>query len=289
MELSEFIAEIKTDLRSYDSANLIDDISIQNWVIDELKRFGSNIMDLQEKFIPIKNGQGRLPNNYWHLKLALKVTPEKFENIDGDNEDVRYSLQLAERLERNAVWKADGESVEVTETALSERIYVNNNRVDVYYSSPILLNIKRGVLRKTGEFECLNLTNKFSKQSPFDIVINNRTIQTSFPEGNVYIRYYGFLADEQGNIIIPETQHNRLKTYLEYHVKSKIFENLAANGDDANVGNMLGYYKQEARNQFTLAMTETKMEALNWKSTRKKMREQNQRKMRIFENMFPNK
>ena len=41
MKFSEFLAEIKSSMKQYDSANLIYDVSVHNWVVDALKRFGN--------------------------------------------------------------------------------------------------------------------------------------------------------------------------------------------------------------------------------------------------------
>ena len=55
MKFSEFLAEIKSSMKQYDSANLIDDISVHNWVVDALKRFG-NLPTIQiEKVLEVKN------------------------------------------------------------------------------------------------------------------------------------------------------------------------------------------------------------------------------------------
>lgn len=287
MQLSEFIAEIKTSMKSYDSANLIDDISIQNWVIDELRRFGANIMELQDTIVSIKNSQGRLPNNYWHPRVIAKVEPYYCENLDGDIEDVRYSRALYDKIERSATWNTAGECESITEKKVTERIYIDRERVDLHYSSPMMLNVIKGVIQKKGEMACLNLKNTVKANCPYNVVVNNRTIQTNFKEGNVYVQYYGLLADEDGEIIIPETQHNRVKTYLEYYVKKRIIEDLIINNDDPNVARMLQYYSQESQNQFSLALTETKFESLNWQETKKKLRDQSKRKMLKFEQLFP--
>jgi hypothetical protein len=287
MELSEFIAEIKTSMKSYDAANLIDEISIQNWVIDELKRFGANIMDLQDFVLHIKNGQARLPDNYWHLRIAARVYADRYKNLDGNDEDVRYSRALYDTVERGATWTPEGVCKEITEKTVTERIYINKDRVELHYSNPILLQVSKGVIQKKGDFNCINLSNSMAVKSPFTVVINNRTIQANFSEGVIYLQYYGLLADDDGNIIIPETQHNRLKTYLEYYVKYKILEDLMLNGDDRNVGSLMQLFDQKAKLHFENAMTEAKWESLNWKETSRKLKNQSKRKMRVFENMFP--
>lgn len=285
MRLSEFIAEIKTSMKSYDSANLIDEISIHNWVIDELKRFGSNIMDLQEEVLFVKNGRTFLPDNYWHMRLAARVNITNFESLE-EGTDVRFSRELYDEIERSATWSTTGESGEVTEKTYTKVVNIDKKRVELNMNQPVLLNITRGVQRKRLDYECINLSEKFRNKSPFDTVINNRTMQLNFRNGVVYIQYYGLMS-EDGEIIIPETQHNRLKTYLEYYVKSRIIEDLIVNNDDPNKVNLLQYFDAKAKDQFDLAMTEAKFESLNWRETSKLMTNKNKRKMSTFENMFP--
>jgi hypothetical protein len=286
MKLSEFIAEIKTSMKSYDSANLIDEISIHNWVVDELKRFGSNIMELQEELIFVKNGKAKLPDNYWHLRFGARVYADRYKNLDGDDEEIKFSRELYDRIERGASWTAEGECKEITEKTVTEKVFVNNQRVELHYSRPEALTVIRGVKRKILDFECLNMSEKFRNKSPFTVSINNRTLQANFSEGTIYLQYYGLLTEDE-EIVIPETQHNRLKTYLEYHVKSKIIEDMILNNDDRNLVNMLQYFDGKARDQFDLAMTEAKFESLNWSETKKLMKNQNKRKMSVYENMFP--
>lgn len=286
MKLSEFIAEIRTSMKSYDAANLIDEISIHNWVIDELKRFGSNIMELQEDLIFVKNGKAKLPDNYWHLRLAARVNVTSFEHLDDKGNDVRFSRELYDTLEREATWETTEETGTVTEKTTSTIVTIDSKRVKAYHNSPTLLNITRGVARKKLEYECINLSDKFKTKNPFEAVINNRTLQANFAEGVIYLQYHGLMS-EDGEIVIPETQHNRLKTYLDYYVKSKIIEELILNNDDPNKVNLLQYFDGKARDQFDLAMTEAKFESLNWKETSKLMRNKNKRKMSVHENMFP--
>jgi hypothetical protein len=287
MKLSQFIAEIKTSMKSYDAANLIDEISINNWVIDELKRFGSNLMSLEEEIITVKNGKAKLPDNYWHPRVIARVYAERFENLDGEDEDVRFSRELYDRIERGAKWLPTGECLEVSEKTITEKVYVDQQRVELHYSRPILLNVTRGVTQRNLDYECINLSKRMNASREFEVVINNRTLQANFTEGVIYLQYYGLERDEDNEIIIPETQHNRLKVYLEYFVKSKILEDAILNNDDRSTVNLWQVFEQKAANHFDLAMTEAKMEGLNWRETRKLMKNQNKRKMKAYEGLFP--
>lgn len=286
MKLSEFIAEIKTSMKAYDAANLIDEISINNWVVSELKRFGSNLMDLQEGIISVKKGKSSLPEGYWHMRLAARVYAERYTNLDGDDEDVRFSRKMYDKIERGAKWLPSGECLEISEKTYTEIISIDDSRVELHYSQPILLNIVRGVEQKGLEFDCINLSKRMSAGEVFNISINNTTVQTNFSEGIIYLQYYG-LRREEGEIVIPETQHDRLKTYLEYFVKSKILEEAILNNDDRSTFNLWQAFEQKAQNHFDLAMTEAKFTGLKWRETRKLMRNQNKRKMQSYEGLFP--
>src|SRR5680860_652660 len=76
MTTDELIAEITSGgFARYDESGLIDYLSLRTWIKAELKRFGSNITNLNEAVITIKDNQGKLPENFWNLNVALKCEP----------------------------------------------------------------------------------------------------------------------------------------------------------------------------------------------------------------------
>jgi hypothetical protein len=93
--------------------------------------------------------------------------------------------------------------------------------------------------------------------------------------------------DEEGNIILPETQHDRLRLYLEAFLKRKLIQEWWLNNDDPNLGNKLQFLKQEEEDAFGLAMSEAKAGILDpavWKT----LRNNNRQRHRKFERLIPN-
>ena len=79
MKFEEFYSEIVSSMKQYDSANLIDKVSIYNWIEDALKRFG-NLPTIQiEKVLEVKNKKASLPSGFKSLKVALKCEPHSYE------------------------------------------------------------------------------------------------------------------------------------------------------------------------------------------------------------------
>jgi len=63
--INSIITDIKADLSSYTESGLIDDISLKMHLINELKRFGGNVMDVYPKVLEIRNSQVKLPDNFF--------------------------------------------------------------------------------------------------------------------------------------------------------------------------------------------------------------------------------
>ena len=95
MTFTEFYNDrIISSLQSYESAGLIDEMSVYDWVVRALKRFGTLNSVLQEEVLTIKNNQATLPQNFIKLKLAVKCTPSKYfvDKVDGGQRGTRQGV-----------------------------------------------------------------------------------------------------------------------------------------------------------------------------------------------------
>lgn len=289
MTLNEFVAEIKSSLKSYDNAGYLDEISIRRWVTDELKRFGTNIMTHFEKTFEVKNSTVKLPNNFWGIRIALKVKPKGYKIVKGEKDALLDSFIWTEQITRTAYWD-DWTDVFVTEAenTISERIYLNRGEliVDLYYVQPLLLTVHEGFDRQFFKKDSFNIHPDISKSSLHDIILNSKTIYTNFPNGHIYLQYYGLNEDENGEVVIPDTSNGHLIKYLEYYVKYRIMEDIMVNTPDQSVINALNLYNQQKDDTFTLAMTEAKFSTIS-DHTYQKIRNNNRRDMMRFEHMLP--
>jgi hypothetical protein len=279
--LSEFIAEIENDFSTFAESGDLDTSSIKRWIIMELRRFGNNILEIQEKVLDIKNSQTTLPENFKSLKLALKLKPIGSLLENSTKEDLRNSFAYTKRIEREAYFDditlnyVAANSTKIIE----EAIILKSGSAKLYYH-PEWLKIVKGIKGGGVSTDCLNISKAIRNKEVHEISINNNTLNTNFSEGQIYIQFYGLNIDEEGEIVIPDVMH--LDKYLEYYCKAKIAENLIANNRNPQaLAQLLPLYKQEADKQFSNSMTASKFKALgeNWQN---KSRVQNRRNFNRF-------
>lgn len=112
--------------------------------------------------------------------------------------------------------------------------------------------------------------------SPYEISINKRTLYTNFEKGNIFLVYNGYEEDEDGFLLIPDTEEGWLKNYLTAMVKKNIIETVLANSDNTtNEQFLYTLYAQQAQDAYVKAMGEMKLKRVlqgmkNYKSKLKR-------------------
>jgi len=271
-------AEVKNTFKSYDEAGLIDPISLRTWLRSEIKRFGNNLMYDTDDIIEVINGKATLPKDFWSLKQVWKYELSHYCAED-DSPKVLRAAGKEDLIHSECDCSKDGQY-------LKEDLYYKEKEIKIFYSSPQILRIAKGFNRNAVDKDCINLPNRVQKRNKNNVRLLNNILQTEFSNGYVYIIYKALPMDEDGNILIPETQHDRLRIYLEYHLKKKLVEEWVLNNDDPNLSNKLQYLIREESDAFELAMSELKADVMNprvWKSIRNRQR----RRHRRFENLMP--
>lgn len=258
MKFSEFLAEIKSSMKQYDSANLIDDVSVHNWMVDALRRFGDLPTMQIEKVLEVQNKKAKLPSGFKSLKLAIKCEPYGYDTDDKGRDILQntYFYKTIETSESN--WDfCNPCPIEEKESCIVEKLYFHNgSKANLYYKNPQWLKLTSYLKRDICTKDCPNLKIKSSK---YEISINNKTLYTNFSKGSVYMIYNGFEEDEEGFVIIPDTNQGYLKTYIEYFVKRRIIEDIIGNSDNStNEMTLYQMYQSQEMQYFSLAKTELK-------------------------------
>lgn len=280
--LIEFIAEIETDLSSFAESGDINSSSLKRWVITELRRFGNNILSVQEQYLDVINSQAKLPDNFKSLKLALKLDAigSRIENCD--TRDLKEAFIRSRRIEHEAYFNDVTLEYVATNTTkiVEEVITLDKGSASLYYT-PEWLKVVKGIKGSGIATDCLNISKDIRNKNVHEITINNSTLNTSFSRGQIYVQYYGLDTDEDGEIIIPDIMH--LDKYLEYYCKARISENMIANGRNPQaLLQLLPFFKAEAEKEFGKAMTAAKMSTIADGSWVAKSRIQNRRQMNRF-------
>ena len=291
MTKSEMIAEITTALKDYDEAGLVDYISIDLWIRNALREFGGNLMDAQETTIEVKNGKANLPENFYALGLALKCEPAGWSGNEEDKKHLQSSIFYQERIEKRNFW--DNQLGEDTPCLAGEDCkYVVENifwqdktskSAKFYYNDIKILRLVQGYKRVKCDKGCPNLT---ERESPYEISIQGNYIQTNFDSGYIYLRYRGLPVDENGDLLIPDIQRNKLPDYIKYTCIRRTLENLLLTSDDPNVGQKLQYFSQKENEYYHAAKNDSINEGmLGWKD---RIKHRNRRYTRKFEVMYAN-
>jgi hypothetical protein len=270
-------AEVKNTFKSYDEAGLIDPISLRTWLHREIKRFGNNLMVDTDDVLQVKKGVATLPRDFWSLREVWKY---ELSHYCMEEENPRV-LSAA-----NASYLSNCACDCSKTTNVSNTVTYKEQEIKIYYNSPQILRIAPGFNRRAIHKDCVNLPSRVQKRDNNTVRLNGRTLHTEFSEGFLYVIYKAMPMDDEGNIILPETQHDRLRVYLEYFLKKKLVEEWLMNNDDPNLINKLQYLRQESDNAFELAMTELKATVLD-PSVWKTLRNENRRRHRKFENLIP--
>lgn len=255
------IAQIRSDLSKYADANLIDDNSLYRDIVMGLKRFGNDIMQLQETVVFVENGFADLPESFFSLYVAYLCNPIGYQVQNASNQDALInSVYYKEKTVRRKDWSECEASCEtITESVIRENVYFNGVNTEFMYGNPTLLKLGKSFSKSNCHKECRN---RFEKDSPNEIVILDYRLQANFNEGYIYLQYYGLPQDEEGNINIPDTPNGHLETYLEYFLKRRLAERLMGNNDAQGLQSLYTVYKQEESIALKNASTELKMTKL---------------------------
>ena len=212
--LEQFIAEIETTFSNYADTNDIDHQSIKTWVIQALRKFGKNICDKSETIVEVKNKRALLPETFKSLTFAIKVDTKPF------TEKERKQLVLERQyIENPAIWDSITQQyiVDFCDTKITtEKVFANKENHYVYDLQ--LLSLTDHINKDTLDVDCFNLLPQIRNSYPNKISIVNRTLNTNFQEGFVYLKYNS-LPQEDGEIAIPILTDGSIYSYVENEVK----------------------------------------------------------------------
>lgn len=245
--LKQFISEIETTFQNFTETGDIDRVSIKGWVISCLREFGKNICDKREAIIEIKNSQGKLPETFKSLILALDLSPQGYK-IHGDKEKAKDSFIYRQRIEQSGFYDFSSNTFVNDSSAklITESIISNNEKIDLYHK-PSYLSVIKGFRKESFDVECLNLHPSIRNSYPHEININKTTLQTNFKNGSVYIQYNSLpTSDEDGEIEIPILTTGDIEKYIENFVKLKIGENLILNNKNPTaISSLMSLWQQQ--------------------------------------------
>lgn len=278
MTKKQLIAEILTDLRKYDDLGLIDMRTLNQTITNELKRFGSNVMDLRQTFIEINGGVARLPENFYKLKSAHRTRPKDVECEDVEKDIWRTDIYVTKVIENDYEWDNHSNShykkayKEVIEKRLvrGSNVYIKHDVVEKVW-------LTKGISKDYLTYDCIN--KELSNSANGSVIsLTNSNITANFNEGVLFITYEG-LPEQDGDLYIPDLPN--LINYLTSKVKHKMLEGIWVNDETDTVAQKVSYFNQKATEHFIAAQTEVKFNGLP-SNISKKMRAKNASELRKY-------
>ena len=283
------VAEVATLLKGYDESGLVDYISLDLWIKNALKEFGGNLMERQEGTIEVVDGKATLPENFYSLSLAMKCD---LVGVACDEETKKYlqsSFFYRERTEKQEFWDNQVGAIPCEEgeecKTVVEEIYWHDKgkSAKFYYDNVQILKLVPGYKRNRCDKGCPNL-NEY--KSPYEISDQGGYLQCNFNSGYIYLRYKGLPVDEEGELVIPEIQRNKLTDYIKYTCVRRTLEAIYTSDDDPNTLQKLQYFTNMEKESYAASKNDSIVEGmLGWKE---RFKNKNRRYTRKFELMYSN-
>lgn len=283
--LPNIFAEVKTELSQYQSVGMIDEISLKNWALRALKRFGNLVTVLTEKTVEVKNGRAKLPEGFYSLYLAAKCDVKSYDLIGGNEAEVIDETFLRIRKEATTKWNNQTEKFEEGEyTEITEKLYFRGGAsADVKFSNLGLLKLSDHIKKESCHTSCKNLSKQLTKSSVYDININGDYLYTNFDNGFVYLQFFALDKNEDGEIVIPENSNDQLVEYITYHLKRKALESVWISDDDS-VQNKIQWLLQQEREAELKALSAAKIESVSGYGWWKTIKDRNRLRNSIYSN-----
>lgn len=252
----QLMAEVKTDFPTMDADGYIDPQDYIKHAKYVNSHLGLKIHTTKQRTIEIRNGRGKLPNDFDVFNYACiiqthtEVIPMTgiatthivpLKNYDDNKPVTNVCITLPETPEKPKCDPCNHEthcSDCTHEYKYCACIGPKNVRIDCNGNATVLLAEYRSHTRVYKNLIPLRLVNspayedEYCFEKRFDceneITIRDGFVSTSIQTGTLYLNYEGMLEDDEGNLLVLD--HDMINMYYEYYLKSKALENAEARG-----------------------------------------------------------
>lgn len=259
MQKSSLIAEVLTGIKRYDDLGLVDETTLEIELTNELKRFGSNIMELGAMVLEIRGGKVDLPLTFSKLKKAMRVDPYKVEpEIEVDD---RWITDYSVRRVTETDYEWDNGSDSHYKKAYKDVIYkklIRGSKIKFHYQPTEIVALTKNFSKDFVSDDCLNKKVQSIKGCGEINIVGNK-LYSNFSEGDLYIEYER-LPEEDGELFIPDIPNliKYLINYLSYTALKSVWINEEADA----VQQKMMFFKNESTLLWQPAMTAVKFERL---------------------------
>lgn len=252
------ISRIKEDFSSFTNSGLVDQGKLYHHIKYILDLLGAMWYIRKEVILTIDSYKTELPEDFVLLESAYRCT---YGGLVRQSPGILLSRVTFDKLQDldMDVHRYDGCSdpccVKDTGCVFNkyEEIMINRGEYYENYHSPVLLQLGNVDTKRCCTNSCANLYSNCVDT----ISINQNKIFCNFKEGNIYLTYEAFPLDEETGLpLIPN--NSKIEKCIEDYLKLKIIENIVVN-KEADLAQLLTYYKQNYRDSLGDAQTETKL------------------------------
>lgn len=264
-------AIIREEFKSYYDSGAIDDLMFNTYLNKCLEKFGRGTYSIVPEILYIDNFEARLPDNFRAIREAWFCTEVPLHPYQTANSFYSQTSSTTIQIEPLTIGGVDCDDEincpsdfcpDMPEVV--QAVYKTNQQQARSYRKEFLLTPGNIAARKY--YDCPTsvdnpyyASNRLSPHSAsynsFDIRDNKFVV--TFREGTVYILFYAYDYDIEGNQLIPDNY--RIKEYIEAFIKYKMFETLTNQTNDETFNQLqqkMIYYKQQADEAFIMANLE---------------------------------
>lgn len=216
------LANVKSILRSFDEAGLINEsemLTSAEWVIN---RLGISMMVDDELILEVEDGMADIPEHFKQLEFLYKCDSK---DTTGYN-TVRYYYGHPTKFTiRDYSKKVCVDRCEITEEfeEIKREIYIEGKQQVDRFCNKKLLSLHPGVPTSKLAENCINLHCK----SPEKFNMNNEQFFFNFKEGHVYLKYKKTAVDSDGYPLVVDDPYvlKAIQDYIIYQSLLQIYYN----------------------------------------------------------------
>lgn len=280
---SGIFAIIQEEFKSYFDTGAIDNLMFNTYLNKCLEKLGRGTYSIVPEILYIENFEARLPDNFRAIREAWYCTEIPLNPYQTANSFYSQTSSTTIQIEPLIIGGVDcNDAINCPSDLcpdmplIEQAVYKTNQQMARSFRKEFLLS--PGNLAAKTFVDCpftstdpYYASNRLSPHSAgydsFDIRDNKLVV--TFREGTVYMLFYAYDYDVEGNQLIPDNY--RIKEYIEKFIKFKIFETLCNQTNDETFNQLL-QKKQESRQEsdeaYIMAELELKKQDA-WTKTRR--------------------
>lgn len=216
---AEYIfAKIRREFKSFGNVNLLDDADFPLYAAEVLNKLGNSAYKEEDALLTVKNKKAILPKYFKNIHAAYSCKRDNEGKDILQRSSVFYNTIECEVYDRfNSCELGCSESNNLV-NKVTVKQYLKEGVITHEYKNMALLRLSPNV-RGCCSKDSPNLL----CSSELEITINNDCIFTNFDDRDIYLQYYAFPMDEEGNILIPDIIE--IEKAVEWYIKYQLLLN----------------------------------------------------------------